>query len=318
VAGLGLMLTMGLASDLSCQSVTGEREWRNRRELNGYTFTPSVNVGSPFVTTYVRNATGVGLAIALRVPLLGLIGDTIRTLQGDMVFGILEFEYQQAIGNRLALRLGGSGVARIGTDEQSIVAQGISSVYGLRGGATVKLLQNEEFLLSAVAEAASNELIIIAPLNFVRKVVNEGFEPGGDNGLLQEGSNLRLSGGLRMAYSPSKWFGFTAIGELGSGDPFRDIDSRETTVRLGGTAGVDFGAGTRWPIGLLLSFRYDSFNEQGEDLFDNSWIGGWRLSYTGRADFNIGLETTLARSNLRDSDDSVDTSLYRFTLRYYF
>ncbi len=63
------------------------------------------------MTSYLRTAAGLGIALGLEVPVENLDGGLIGTLEGDLAFLTLEFEYQQAVARWLALRAGVSGAA---------------------------------------------------------------------------------------------------------------------------------------------------------------------------------------------------------------
>jgi hypothetical protein len=65
----------------------------------------------PFITTYLRSNTGFGLLLDARLPVL-TEADTIAVLEGDIAFALLAFEYQQAIVDFLAVRIGFTGGAR--------------------------------------------------------------------------------------------------------------------------------------------------------------------------------------------------------------
>jgi len=110
------------------------------RELNGYEFIPSRIVADPFAVTYFGTSTGGGLAFALETPFVDVDGDTLGTLTGDVAFLALGFEYQQRIGQWLGVRFAFTGNGRIGTDEQSMLAQGVTGTFGwelaLRRGST--------------------------------------------------------------------------------------------------------------------------------------------------------------------------------------
>ena len=59
-----------------------------------------------------------------------------------------------------------SGAARVGTGAQSVLAQGVTSVFGFRLRGTAKLHQSRKFLLSATAR--------VEPLEEVRAM---GLDP---------------------------------------------------------------------------------------------------------------------------------------------
>ncbi|HEY5413231.1 MAG TPA: hypothetical protein VIK41_00305, partial [Gemmatimonadaceae bacterium] len=84
------------------------------RCLNGFRFVPSSVVDEPFTNTSFENATGGGMALNLNVPVRKLDGDTIGTLNGNIGFFLLDFEYQKSVAKWLALRVGVNGIGRLG------------------------------------------------------------------------------------------------------------------------------------------------------------------------------------------------------------
>jgi hypothetical protein len=55
-------------------------------------------------------------------------GDTIGVLEGDLAFFGLEFEYQQNLLRWASPRRNVSGTGRAGVDEQSLLADGVTTV----------------------------------------------------------------------------------------------------------------------------------------------------------------------------------------------
>jgi hypothetical protein len=72
------------------------------------------------------------------------------------------------------------------------------------------------------------------------------------------------------------------------------------------------------PIGLLGGFRWENFSAGGDDLADRSWRSFLGISYTGRDDFNVGVEMSFARLSQRDTSQNIDSAQIRVALRYYF
>ena len=57
-----------------------------RRTLGGHTFVPMELLGDPFTGTYVRNSTGGGMAVGLKLPIPDLEGGVRGYVESDIGF----------------------------------------------------------------------------------------------------------------------------------------------------------------------------------------------------------------------------------------
>jgi hypothetical protein len=292
-----LAILVLVAGALLCpHPAVGQDSFVNYRELSEHTFIPASRVGDPFVASWVRSETGFGIAQGLQVPIRNPeTGEILGTLEGDVAFISLGFEYQQLITRWLGLRVGGTASARTGTNEQSLLSTGINALYGFNLGTTVRILEANRIYLSAVGDLRWNQVYAFDLYGFLKKVIDEGFDPEGDNQLVGSGKNLVGSAGLRLAYTPTRLLGFTVLTEFGGADPFKSDQDSRGLVRLGGTVGLDLGATTSVPIGLLGGFKWENFNDRADDLADKTWSAMFSIGYTGRSDFYIGLESEFGR-----------------------
>jgi hypothetical protein len=122
-------LTAQSSSSSSSEQETEQLIKQKRRLplLNGHTFiASSILPQTPFITTYVRNSTGVGRALSYDIPIYDPEGEVITTVNGDLTYMMLELNYQHAINDWLALWLSGAGVGRVGVNAESILSTGIS------------------------------------------------------------------------------------------------------------------------------------------------------------------------------------------------
>ncbi len=71
--------------------------------LNNHKFIVNQNVRSPFIKTYFSNSLGFGKALDLKVPILQIDGEYVFALRGTLYFINLNFEYQYAVNNWLAV-----------------------------------------------------------------------------------------------------------------------------------------------------------------------------------------------------------------------
>lgn len=117
-----------------------------RRSLAGHAFTPNNLVPDPFIKTFIRNSVGIGSAVDIEFPVAIIDGDTIVGFDGDLVFALLDFEYQRTLRDWLAARGQFKLQARLGTNVGSLLASGITASTGFELGWLARLFQTDHTL----------------------------------------------------------------------------------------------------------------------------------------------------------------------------
>jgi hypothetical protein len=199
-------------------------------------------------------------------------------------------------------------------DEQSVLAQGVTGVVGWILGATARIWQNRNLIVSAALDFGRSDLVALDPFEFARSVVDEGLDT--DNSLVATTNAISTRASGRFGWAPADWIGVTAVLEGGVGDVTES--DNEVILGGGGTVGVDLGQLSSIPIGLLLSLESEAFTFGGSDLSNRSTGIGFGVFYTAWEDFSIGLEATRRQLELRESEKSFAALLAAFRLRYYF
>lgn len=284
------------------------------RVLNGYRFVPSRFVPHPFAVSYFATSTGGGVAFDLKTPFVDLSGDTLGTLTGDVAFMSLAFQYQQRFGKWFAARFGFTGSGRLGIDEQSVLAQGVTGSFLWNLGATARIFQSEKVLVSGAVDLGRTDLVGLDPFNFAQKIVDEGLGAE-DNNLVGTAEAISAVASARVGWAPAPWIGVTGVLDVGYGDVTES--SPETVIGGGGTVGIDLANLGAVPIGFLLAAETDAFQQGGADLAARSWTYGFGVFYTGWDDFSIGLETSMALFDRRDSEEDFEAFIATFNLRYW-
>lgn len=284
------------------------------RVLNGHEFMPSRVVEDPFAITYFGTRTGGGIAFDLKTPFVDLAGDTLGTLVGDVAFLQLGFAYQQRFGRWFAARFRFGGSGRLGVDEQSVLAQGVTGSFTWNLGATARLFQSDRIIVSGALDFARTDLVGLDPFGFVRKVIDEGLDRE-DNSLVQKGDAISGVGSGRVGWAPASWVGVTGVLEAG----FGDVTDESSDMLFGGgvAVGIDLKNLGVIPIGFQLSGETDAFTQSGADLAARSWSYGLGVFYTGWPDFSIGFETVTAFLDRRDVEDDFEAFVATFNLRYW-
>lgn len=288
-----------------------------RRFLGGHHFQPLTGITDPFVTTHLQTVTGAGVATGLEAPFLSAAGDTLGTLDGDLAFFALQVEYQLNLFDRASLLISLSGTGRAGIDDQALLADGLTTVYGLTVAGKGVLWRNEDSQLTALASISRKNLFGIDPFGFAQRIIEEGGLTE-DNDLVREGDIDRGSLGLSGAHAFRPWLGLTAFVVGGSAQPIRDSDDREAFVQTGVAAGLDFGPTHGIPLGLSLGYDFDSFPEGGADVARGIHTGTLGINYTGRDDFHVGLEVAIATLKQADIENTLAATTGALKLRYFF
>ncbi len=244
------------------------------RCLNGFRFVPSSVVDEPFTNTSFENATGGGMALNLQVPVRNLDGDTVSTLNGNIGFFLLDFEYQKSITKWLALRAGVSGIGRLGTSLEALVASGISAAMGGSIGATVPVWSKPNFLISAVADLTNNKQWNVDPYLFAKDVVDSGYTADAKATLLGSERVNRWSVGLRGAWAVKPWMGLTANIEPGGADG--DVSGNKSLSTFGALAGFDLAKLWNVPISTSLAYRVRTGSGKSGNI-----SGGYRSAQLG-------------------------------------
>lgn len=293
-----------------------DRRGPERRVLNGHRFLPSGGLTDPFVTTHVRSQTGGGLAGDFRSPSLVIDGDTLGVLEGDIAFFGLSFEYQQNLFGWGALRLDVSGSGRSGVDEEALLADGVNTVYGVVLEGKGRFLYTGSSQLTAIARLSRKNIFGISPFDFAQSIVDSGVSNRND--LVKEGNLIRFVGGVAAAHAWNEYLGTQLQVAVGTAQPFDDALPNETVVQTGAVVDLDLVPLTGTPLGFLVSYDYDSFPEGGSDVAKGISRFAFGVAYTGRDDFNLGLE--LSQSSLKqvDVEERISATRVDLNLRYYF
>jgi hypothetical protein len=305
-----IVLTLVLLAVSAAQLLAQEPS----RVLNGYEFLPSRIVEGPFAISYFTTSTGGGVAFDLKTPFLGFDGDTLGTLVGDVAFMSLGFRYQQRFGRWFAARFSFGGSGRLGIDEQSVLAQGVTGSFQWNLGATARIYQNDKFIVSGAVDFARTDLVGLDPFGFARKIIDEGLEAE-DNELVQKGEAISGVVSGRVGWAPAPWIGVTGLLEVGRGDVTNE--AADALVGGGATVGIDLKNLGLIPLGFLLTGETDAFSQGGADLAARSWSYGFGILYTGWRDFSIGFETAMALLDRRDTEDDFEAFIATFNLRYW-
>jgi hypothetical protein len=315
LVGLVAFPGTGFAQELPDSLVGGRYTESELRlpHLGRHVFAPNGLVPDPFITTFVRNSLGMGKANDVETPLIVIDGQEILGLRGDLLYAVLNFEYQQRIKSWIAARGQIRVIGRLGTDVQAILSDGITTVSGFEFGWLIKIHKTDRIMLSGDLVLANQTFTLLNVLGMVQDIV-EGIPPK----LTRTTPALRAGGGLRFGWSVSELFGVTAVGNLGYGEAVIRTEKDNMYFNMGATLDFDLDAKTPVPVGLALGYRFDRFPEGGEAVSSTVNAAVFRISYNGRPDFGLGLEFSTERIESKRFREPFNTGAATIDFRYYF
>ncbi len=285
------------------------------RTLGGHTFMPSGQVRSePFITQHFRERTTGGVGLGFVTPVV--VNDTLTLLEGDIGFLGIDAEYQHAFGDWLAVRLRLGGSARVGTNGEALLAQGVSTVYSSGLDAVVKLVRWEDGMLSAGLSLWSSQIYGVDILGYLRDAIDGGAIPPSDRLVAStKASSTKVS--ALGAWAPWPWLGLAADAGVGFADVFGGEDRSDPLFSGGLVVGLDLGPLVSVPVGFTVAGDYDSVSQQGADIGTKVWGVGFAVHYTGRENLDLSLEYGNRRLPLVTYDKDLVVNAVSFNIRYY-
>ena len=285
--------------------------------LNNHRFVVNSYATSPFIKTYFRNSLGAGVALDLKVPILIIDGEPLAGLRGDLTFLTIEFEYQYAVNNWLAVFGNVGMLSRFGTEAQALVAQGINATYGFELGWMFKLLESDKVMLSATANLWNQSGTVLNLYNFVQDIIDNG-ELRPENQLIYSKDYIQGGGGLRVAWAPSELIGVNGLSEFLFGE---SLDNTGTKIFYNIAGSIDLDLNKVWsvPIGFALGATINTFLSSNDSSVDEKTTSAFlRTSYTGRNDILISLDLTWNKMPISEPKQTLNGSTATISLEYYF
>jgi hypothetical protein len=289
------------------------------RYVGDHRFVGVPGVPNPFVGTFVRASTGVATTLGLQVEYLHFDDppELIGIRENDLKFLIQEFEFQQKFGSRWAARLAASGSGRMGTDTATLLSEGISGIVGWNIGGTYQLSEKENFKL-AVSRGCE--------LQFAYRHRDRRLHPGCDRDRLERHDEHPGQHAIEPAHHRRRAgrLGEEHLVRLrtlrgpGRQEPYDPEDDTQVFWQAGGVVSWDMREKWRPGPRVHAGHAYRSRSSRNEDIGSGGLNSSFTIAYTGRPDFNVGLQTSYQRLKQLEVDNRVGTLGFNFFLRFDF
>jgi hypothetical protein len=284
-----------------------------RPSLAGHTFVSTDLVPDAFVRTFVRTSLGYAEAESIDYPPLVIAGDTLQVLNGGLSYATLGIEYQAALQDWIAMRIGAGLVSRLGTEGSSLAREGVTITQGYDFGFLARLRRTQKSMLCGSVGVTNQSVTIVDVKQFAEDVAN-----GVPNAtLIDDLRTVRSDAGLRFAWAASRAFGVTLLGEGSYGDAPRRHQTTSWGWNLGASVDYDAAPAHGIPVGAALGYRVTSLPAVTATDHGNSSQTVLRIAYTGKHELvAIDMLGVFSRQNAQAT--AIWAGGTAFSMRIYF
>ena len=284
--------------------------------LADHRFTTTAAVRGPFIYTCFRNTLAVGMAPGSSVPLAVIDGREITFDTGDILFTLLQLEYQQAVKEWMGFWVNFALAGRLGTETASLLSQGVTVTSGLRLGWLLRLMQADDMVLSGTAQITNAGYTAVDLVGFVDGIIDDGLTE--EDELVYSSSLMIATTGLSYAWAINRTTGFTASTAVGYGESADRTAGNDWYFDVGAAVDFDLRREIPVPIGTAVGVRSSSIPESDQNLGNTATTATFRIDYIGRYDLNIGLEIASQWQDIRGAEKSLRYTTAAMDFRYYF
>ena len=285
--------------------------------IAGHTFIPSSFMRDPFVRTYFQTGLGFGSTLNRVIPAVTVEGKPLAGPNGNLLFAVMDMEYQYAIRPWLAVRGRLDVTGRMADETSTLVAAGVTLYTGLTFDWLFKFAESERFQMSGsfgVKNAASTDVYLE---RFVEGIMQNGeILPG--NNLVVTTPLLRGTAGLQGTYVISRLTGLTITGDLAYGESFDPNGADRWYYGISAAFDFNLRSNDGVPLGFLIGGKTGSAPDlEGIDSRTAQTLFG-RIAYTGGNDFALGLDLAYNYIPVRNTTEKQNFLSAVVDIRLYF
>lgn len=282
-------------------------------KLDDHTFVLNPLVPAPFVNSSFQMRIGYESSVGIDFPpIFDILPDSIKGLDGSLVFVTLGFTYQQKIKDWIGFYANIGGAVRSGTDLGSLVFEGVNTVVGGETGLVFNILERPKHKLGGRFMLSNYNATIIDFRQFIVDLI-EGIP---DPSVTKNAPALNVGVGLNYAYAISPIFGVTGLTEMHYGESITRGDEF-FRLRVGVAGDANF-APKGVPLGLSLGYMVRSTPDYV--FVDNQIAHTFNLvlSYTGEEDLLIGFDFAQSYLPVNSLNSNIRTAGININLIYFF
>lgn len=289
----------------------------NSQSLNGHRFIINNQIGSPFIQTYIQMLIGASQTVNLNVPVITINSEKVAEIQGEIVYTIIDLEYQQAIRDWMAFRAKVVITVNSGTETGALISEGVNLSNGYELSWLFKLYRNKRFALSGSLELLNRSYTVVNLKTFIQGVLDSGRIVKSNN-LVNTVPSTRAGGSLKFCYAFNPTFGFGGNINLLYGESIDRTAKSQAFFDYGGAFDANLLPKLKIPIGILAGFYHNAISATTEQVTSDLNSILFQINYTGKEDLNLGLEVNYRFYQPSDFDEKIKLMNLSLNLRYFF
>ncbi len=296
----------------NAQSVPSSDETKLPK-LGGHPFPSMGQFQGSFINTSLQANLGFGITSPVRIAGLVIDDHEIFSFEGQILFFSMNVKYQQRFNKWLALYISLKMAGRLGTDMSTILADGINTISGGDIGWLIRIMQGRKFNLAGTVNIQNLTGNFINVSEYFEEIINDNPNPT----VVKKVPSLSIGLGLHGAYAFNSSFGLQFHANYAMGESFQRKES-EGFYSFGIMGDIDFMPKQNVPVGLALGYTLTSAPEivMSDGGIANLFSG--KIGYTGSSEFELGLQYTFYKLNLKSIDKKTTVNTIMLLLKFYF
>ena len=284
-------------------------------ELYGHQYVINSLIQGPFLNTTFSLTSGIGTSSNYDQPLV-INGKEITGLFGQLTYGSFNAQYRQKIKDWLAFSVSANFNGQLGSQRISIITEGINIGTSLNFGWIIKAYQSKKLMLGASANISNQSVTIFNMYDFVNKIIQNG-EITPDNKLVKTINLTAGLLGLSTAYAFNRTFGAIGKFNFGYGESISSVNRGYFDAGI--SIDANFNPKHHIPIGFALGYDWNNFGQEDVSIKNPQNIL-FKINYTGRKDFDLGVEMNTQFFTLTRLNQDINIEVFNISagIAYYF
>jgi len=281
--------------------------------LNNHKFLFLNDVRSPYTDSKFNFRIGLGTTDLFNEVSVQFEDTTLSVFNSELSYIDFRIEYNQQIKDWISIYVEILVTARVGTDVESIILQGLNTLESREIGWLFHLSKSKKHLLSGSLRIRNAKATFIDLPEYIEDLL--AGQPYAS--LEQDIPVLVFGSGLLFAYGINETVGFSAEAQLVYG---------ETLVRggdqfqyfLAGSFDFDMNPLVHIPISFALGGYINTISDMYS--FDSSLLstGNLKINYTGSKAFQFGIEGYRGFTPVDEENKRVGVSGFNFNISLFF
>jgi hypothetical protein len=285
--------------------------------LDNHIFTSITGVDDPFINTKFKLFFGSASLVETEIPITIQGVDKTINFKPDIFYAQGGIEFQYAVKHWAALRIKAAGFASLGNNALSLFSQGVDAASTFGIGWLIKLVEEDNLLLSTSIDLNSAGLTYI---NFA-----SGFDSTVSTAdtvtnyqLVNNFQSLTTNLEFRFAVRLSKVIGVITKVSAGLGEVYAKNSESNFKWNTGILLSIDLRNWINIPFGVAIGGTAVSSEWRYKDAKPPIYSFNLNIAFINRNDFTVGFENYMQSFVVEQAENALNFMNSKIYMSYYF